>query len=183
MPLINTRVYRLDKFALCFPIAYPQPVYTGWSYVYWNATGMPLVDPVYTGIPLDDPVFTCRVHWNTTGKTMLKQPHTGMPLAKLSWNRLTLGCHWRNSNFCSLHWNTTGGTVTAHTRPAHIVKQNSIHASLKWQDGGTPISKWTGLCKFSLYFKFIALQWVPVVLLTREYFNITLCMPLICASL
>ena len=146
-------------------------------------TGMPLVDQVCTGIPLDDPVITCRVHWNTTGKTMFKQPHTGMPLGKLSWNRPTLECHWRNCNFCSLHWNTTGGIVTAHTRPAHIAKQSSIHASLKWQDGGTPISKWTGLCKFSLYFKFIALQWVPVVLLTREYFNITLCMPLICASL
>ena len=48
---------------------YPEPVYTGWSSVHWNATGMPLVDPVYTGIPLGDPANTCRVHWNTTGKT------------------------------------------------------------------------------------------------------------------
>ena len=48
---------------------YPEPVYTGWSNVHWNATGMPLVDPVYTGIPLGDPANTCRVHWNTTGKT------------------------------------------------------------------------------------------------------------------
>ena len=68
---------------------YPEPVYTGWSSVHWNATGMPLFDPVYTGIPLE--------------KTYLKQPHTGMPLEKLSWIRPTLGCHWRNSNFCSLH--------------------------------------------------------------------------------
>ena len=51
----------------CVP--YPEPVYTGWSRVHWNATGMPLVDPVYTGIPLGDPANTCRVHWNTTGKT------------------------------------------------------------------------------------------------------------------
>ena len=47
---------------------YPEPVYTGWSSVHWNATGMPLVDPVYTGIPLCHPANTCRVHWNTTGK-------------------------------------------------------------------------------------------------------------------
>ena len=32
---------------------YPKPVYTGWSSVHWNATGMLLVDPVYTGIPLE----------------------------------------------------------------------------------------------------------------------------------
>ena len=63
---------------------YPEPVYTGWSSVHWNATGMPLVDPVYTGIPLGDPA-------NTAG-------YTGTPLEKLSWN-------------CP-HWNATGETVT-----------------------------------------------------------------------
>ena len=108
----------------------------------------------YTGTPLE------KLSWNSP------PPSTGMSLEKLSWNCPTLGCHWINSNFCSLHWNTTGGTVTAHTRPVHIVKQSSIHASLKWQDGGTPISKWTGRCKFSLYLEFTALQWIPVLLLT-----------------
>ena len=98
-----------------------------------------------------------------------------MPLEKLSWNCPTLRCHWRNSYFCSLHWNTTGGIVTAHTRPAHIVKQRSIHASLKWQDGGTPISKWTGLGKFSLYLEFPALQWIPVLLLTHVSISTSLC--------
>ena len=29
--------------------------------------------------------------------------------------------------------------------------QSSIHASLKWQVGGTPVIKWTGLYIFSLY--------------------------------
>ena len=105
----------------CNPLCsgpYPEPVYTGWSSVHWNATGKPLGYPVYTEIPLGHPANTCRVHWNTTGKTSLKQPHTGMPLEKLSWIRPTLGCHWRNSNVSSLHWNTTtGGTLTAHTRP------------------------------------------------------------------
>ena len=72
-----------ECFTRCGNIPYPEPVYTGWSSVHWNATGMPLVDPVYTGIPLGHPANTCRVHWNTTGKTWLKQPHTGMPLEKL----------------------------------------------------------------------------------------------------
>ena len=45
---------------------YPEPVHTGWSSVHWNATKMPLVDPVYTGISLGDPANTCRVHhWKT----------------------------------------------------------------------------------------------------------------------
>ena len=48
---------------------YPEPMYTGWSSVHWNASGMPLVDPVYTGITLGHPANTCRVHLNTTGKT------------------------------------------------------------------------------------------------------------------
>ena len=46
-----------------------------------------------------------------------------------------------------------------------MVKQSSIHASLKWKDGGKPISKWTGLCKFSFYLEFTAMQWIPVLLL------------------
>ena len=51
--------------------------------------------------------------------------------------------------------------------PTHIVKQSSIHASVKWQDGGRPVSKCTGLCKFSLYLECTALQWIPVLLLTH----------------
>ena len=45
--------------------------------------------------------------------------------------------------------------------------QSSIHASLKWQNGGTPVSKWTGLCIFSPYLEFTVLQWMPVLLLTH----------------
>ena len=127
---------------------YPEPVYTGWSSLHWNATGMPLVDQVYTGIPLGVSANTCRVHWNTTGKIIETVPHwnatgepltifayIGTPLEKLSWNCPTLGCNWKNFNFCSLHWNTTGGTVTA----------------LAWSN--------------SSYLEFTALQWMPVLLL------------------
>ena len=53
--------------------------------------------------------------------------------------------------------------------------QSSIHASLKWQDGGTPVSKWTGLCIFSLYLEFTALQWMPVLLLTHVSTSTLLC--------
>ena len=117
-------------------IPYTKPVYTRWFIVHWNATGKPLVDPVYTETPLGDPMNTCRVHWSITGKTQLKMPHTGMPLAKLwqfwptlekhwkkSWNCPTLGCHRRN--FCSLHWHTTAGTVIAQHTQAHKVKHGS----------------------------------------------------------
>ena len=97
-------------------------------------TGMPLEDPVYTGIPLGEPANTCRVHWNTTGKILLKQPRTGMPLEKLSWNRPTLGCHWRNCNFCSLQWNTTGGTVTAHTGPDTYSWAYRLASMTVWND-------------------------------------------------
>ena len=75
---------------------YPEPIYTGWSSVHWNATEMPLVDPVYNGIPLDDPVNTCRTHWNTTGKTLFKLPHTGVQLEKPWLLQPTLEHHWRD---------------------------------------------------------------------------------------
>ena len=120
-------------------IPYPGSVYTGWSNVPWKATGMPLVGTVYTGITLGDLA-------NTAG-------YTETPLGKLSWNCPTLECHWKN---------TIGGTVTSTYTQAQIVKQSSIHASLKWQDGGTSNSKWTGLCKFIFYLEFTALQWISV---------------------
>ena len=53
--------------------------------------------------------------------------------------------------------------------------QSSTHASLKWQDGGTPVSKWTGFCIFSLYLEFTALQWIPVLLLTHVITSTSLC--------
>ena len=90
------------------PCPYPEPVYTGWSSVNWNATEMPLVDPVYTGIPLE----------------------------KLSWNSPTLECHWINLVESAPHWDATGETLffSAYTgtpleglwqpthAPTHIVK-------------------------------------------------------------
>ena len=66
--------------------------------------------------------------------------------------------HWRNSDYCSLHWNTTGGTVTAQTHP-HIVKQCSIHASLKWRSLSIQL--------FHVFLEFIALRWIPVMLFKR----------------
>ena len=80
----------------------------------------------------------------------------------------TLECHWRNSSFCSLHWNTIWGDYSSsHTHQAHRIKQSSTHASLKWQDGGTPSSNWTGLSKFAFYLEFTTLQCIPVLLFKR----------------
>ena len=124
--------------------------------------GMPLVDPVYTGIPLGDPSNTCRVHWTTIGKNLVKT-----------------ASHWdatgETLTFAAYTGTPLGGAVTAHTPPTHIVKQGSIHASLKWQDDRTPISKWICLCKFSLYLEFTALQWIPVLRLTHASTSTSLC--------
>ena len=98
--------------------------------------------------------------------------YTGTPLEKLSWNSPTLGCHWRNSNLCSLHWNNHWRDCDS---PHKLSMQSSIHSSLKWQHGGTPVSKWTGLCIFSLYLEFTVLQWIPVLLLTHVSTSTSVC--------
>ena len=71
---------------LCYP--YPEPVYTGWSSVHWNATG---------------------IHWMTQ---RILAGNTGTPLEKLSWNSPTLECHWRNLVESGPHWDATGETLT-----------------------------------------------------------------------
>ena len=122
---------------------------------------------------------TLKSHWNTTGCPSVHWDTTRRPSRYLhgtlehhwknlkSWNCPTLECHWRNPDYCSIHWNTTGRTVTTNTHPAHKVKQSSIHASLKWQDGWTTSRKWTGLCIFSFYLEFTTLQWMVVLFFKR----------------
>ena len=104
---------------------YPQPVYTGWSSVHWNATGWHSVHWDATGRPSKYLQGTLEhhwknsvesaPHWKATGETLTIFAYTGTPLEKLSWNCPTLWFHWRNSNFCSLQWNTIGWTLTTHT--------------------------------------------------------------------
>ena len=144
-------------------------MYTGSSSVHWNVTGIPLVDPVYTGIPLG------RVHWNTAGKKYLKQPHTGMSLEKRSRNCPTLGCQGTTPTLQPTLKHHRREYNGQHTHQAHIVKQSSIHVSLKWQDGGTPINKWKGLSRFSFYLEFIALQWIPFLLLKHVSISTSRC--------
>ena len=148
-----------------------------------------LAGPVYTGMPLECHWFTqCTLgyHWATQ---RILAGYTGTPLEKLSWNSSTLECLWRNLvkttpqwdatgetlTFCSLHWNWRD--CDSPQPPRHILlnMQSSIRASLKWQDGGTPVSKWTGLCIFSLYLECTALQWIPVLLLTHVSTSTSLC--------
>ena len=132
--------------------------------------------PVYTGISLGHPANTCRVHRNTTGK-------------KLSWNSPTLECHWRNLVESTTQWDATRETLLQPTLEHHwrdcdsphmsrhieLSMQSSIHANLKWQDGGTPVGKGTCLCIFSLYLEFTALQWMPVLLLKHVSTATLLC--------
>ena len=91
---------------------YPEPTYTGWSSVHWNATGWP------------------GVHWDTTGwpsKYLILAGYTGTSLKKLIWNWPILECHWRNSDFCSLHWNTTGGTIISPPPPPPPPRHTHMH--------------------------------------------------------
>ena len=125
-----------------------------------------LAGPVYTGMPLDCHWLTqctLRYHWATQ---RILAGYTGTPLEKLSWNSPTLERHWRNLVETAPHWDATEETLSfaAYTgtpleglwQPTHAPThmQSSIHASLKWQDGGTLVSKWTGLCILSLYLEF-----------------------------
>ena len=154
-----------------------------WASVHWlvqctlechcNATGLPSVHWDTTGRPNEylqgtlehhwKNLVETAPHWNATGETWLKPHHTGMPLEKLYLLQPTLEHHRRDCD-------------RPHT-PQHIKlsMQGSIHASVKWQDGGTPVSKWTGLCIFSLYLEFIALQWIPFLPLTRVTTSTSLC--------
>ena len=136
-----------------------------------------LAGPVYTWMPLD-------CHWFTQ---RILAGYTGTPLEKLSWNSPTLERHWRNLVETAPHWDATEETLSfaAYTgtpleglwqlthAPTHM--QSSIHASLKWQDGGTLVSKWTGLCILSLYLEFTVLQCIPVLLLTHVSTSTPLC--------
>ena len=57
---------------------YPEPVYTGWSSVHWNATGI-LGHWDTTGPPSEYLQGTLEHHWNN----LVETAHTGMPLEKL----------------------------------------------------------------------------------------------------
>ena len=122
---------------------------------------------VYSGMSLECHWLTqCALGYHWSAQRILAG-YTGTPLEKISWNSPTLECHWTNLVETDPHWDATGQT--------HIVKQSSIHVSLKWQDGGTPISKWTGLCKFRFYLEFTALQWIPLLLLKHVSTSTSLC--------
>ena len=150
-----------------------------------------LAGPVYIGMPMECHWLTqCTLGYHWTTQPSLTG-YTGTRLEKLSWNSPTLECHWRNRVETAPHWDVTGKTLAetfaAYTgtpleelwqptnAPAYMAKQNSTHTSLKWQDGRTPISKWTCLCKVILYLEFTALQWIPVLLLTHVSTSTSLC--------
>ena len=87
--------YRNRYWFIIFRIPYPEPVYTGWSSVHWNATGWPSSYWDTTGRPSEYLQGTLEHHWE-----------------KLSWNSPTLECHWRNLVENAPHWDATGETLT-----------------------------------------------------------------------
>ena len=92
---------------------------TSWPSVHWDTTGW-LGKYQHSALEHYWPNFdNLSLHWNTTRKTYFKLFHTGMSLEKLKQPTQS---------------------------QAHLFKQSSIHASLKWQDGN-----WTDFCRFSLY--------------------------------
>ena len=101
---------------------YPEQVYTGWSSVHWNATGMPLECHWLVQCTLG-------YHWVTQ---RILAGCTGTQLEKLSWYSPTLECHWRNLVESGPHWDATGETLTFAAyigtplewlwQPTHLVK-------------------------------------------------------------
>ena len=139
---------------------------------------------------------TLEYHWATH---WILAGYTGIPLEKLSWNNPTLECHWRNLVESAPHWEATGKTLTfaaytgtpleglsqpTHTL-AHIVKyaeqRRCQFEMTRWRDTSKQVDR-------SLYIQpligvYCSAMDTSSALNTCEYFNITMCMPLIWAPL
>ena len=158
-----------------------------------------LAGPVYTGMPLECHWLTqCSLgcHWVTQ---RILAWYTGTPLEKLSWNSPTLECHWRNLVESTLHWDVTGETLTfaAYTgtpleglwQPTHTTTQIVKYA--EWHPCQFEMTRWRDTSKQvdrSPYIRPLLGVYCSALdtnsaLNTCEYFNITLCMPLIWAPL
>ena len=122
--------------------------------VHWDATGTTLSDASTQWCPSGDPVLICIIgtHWKATGRPLEARwlPTIISPVAF----QCTLGSKFQ------AHWIATGLPLQDHwlsVRDTTWGRWGSIHASLKWQDGGTSNNKWGGLCKFGFYLEFTAL--------------------------
>ena len=138
----------------------PETVYTGWSTLHRNTTGWP------------------NVHWNTTGRPGEYFQGTLEHHRKNLVENAPLECHRRNSDYCSLEWNTTGGGGGDYNSPhahAHMVKQSSLHASLKWQDGKAPNSRWTCSGNAAFIWNLLLCSAYQVLLFTRVSTSTLLC--------
>ena len=152
-----------------------------------------LAGPVYTGMPLEchwHSQCTLGYHWATQ---RILVGYNGTPLEKLSWNSPTLECHWRNLVETAPHWHATGETFAAYTgtpleglwqpthAPTHIVNHAEQHPCqfemTRWRNTSKQVDR-------SLYIQpllgvYCSAMDTSSALNTCEYFNITLCMPLI----
>ena len=59
----------VDAVHLILAFSYPEPVYTGWSSVHWNATGWPSVHWDTTGRPSKYLQGTLEHHWKNLVET------------------------------------------------------------------------------------------------------------------
>ena len=155
--------------------------------------------PVYTGMPLECHWFTQCTLWYHWATQRILAGYTGTPLEKLGSNSPTLECHWRNLVETAPNWDATGETLTfaAYTgtplealwqpthAPTHIVKHAVEHPCqfemTRWRDTSKQVDR-------SLYIQpllgvYCSAMDISSALNTCEYFNITLCMPLVWAPL
>ena len=131
--------------------------------------------------------------------TLAGPVYTGMPLECHWLTQCTLGYHWKNLVETVPHWNATGQTLTfaAYTgtllewlwqptqAPTHKVKHADWHPC---QFEMTRLRDTSKQVDRSLYIQpllgvYCSAMDTSSVLNTCEYFNITLCMPLISAPL
>ena len=146
----------------------PEPVYTGWSSVQWNVSRTPLVDPVYTGMSLGDQANTYKLHWKTTGEAC---------------NCPTLEYRWGYSDYCSLHWIYQWTVVSSPHTHRHI-KLSRAASMPVWNDKMTEQQAANG--QVSVNSALLGVYCSPMrtssSFQTCEHFNITLCLPGVCAS-
>ena len=153
-----------------------------------------LAGPVYTGMPLECHWLTqCTLGYWATQRILAG--YTGTPLEKLSWNNPTLECHWRNLVESAPQWDASGETLNfaAYTgtpleglwqpthAPTQIVKHTCQFEMTRGRDTNKQVDR-------SLYIQPLLGVYCSAMDATSArntcgYFNITLCISLIWATL
>ena len=108
---------------------------------------------------------TLGYHWATQ---LILTGYTRTPLEKLSWNSPHSNATEETLTFAAYAGTRLEGLWQPAQAPTHIVKHAQQHPCqfemTRWRDTS---KQWSGLCIFSIYLEFTALQWIPVLLLTH----------------